>query len=107
MNKEIEMSAQRNNIENGLIVISSNQVSTEVDGEIVLLNLSDGLYYGLDAVGARIWGLIQEPKTLAQILTALLDEYEVNPVVCRQDTLALLEQLAARDLIELKEIESV
>ena len=39
---------------------------SDVQGdEVVLLNLRDGVYYGLDGVGARVWTLVQEPRTVA------------------------------------------
>jgi hypothetical protein len=60
------------------------------------------MYYGLDEVGAEIWRLIQTPTTIDAIVTALVDTYDVDPDRCRTDTIALLENLAARELIEIR-----
>ena len=81
---------------------SNGQVSSEIDGESIILNLKDGKYYGLDKVGARIWDLIQEPKTVQQIQDELLEEFEVEPEACLQDLLALLRDLAEHQLIEVR-----
>src|ERR1700730_14483347 len=44
-----------------------DQVSCDLAGEAVILNLKNGIYFGLDPVGARIWSLIQKPTTFADL----------------------------------------
>lgn len=83
-----------------LIKAADTQVSCEVRGEAVILDLKEGQYYGLNDVGARIWDLIQEPKTVQQVQELLLAEYDVALEDCRRELLALLEELANRGLIE-------
>ena len=83
------------------VVAVKQQVSCDLDEEAVILHLKAGVYYGLDSVGARIWALIQEPKTVDQIKDAILKEYDVEPDRCERDVLALLQELAAEDLIEI------
>ncbi|MEM9005878.1 MAG: PqqD family peptide modification chaperone [Cyanobacteria bacterium P01_F01_bin.86] len=83
-----------------LIKAVPDQVCSDLNGEIVILNLKSGTYYGLNATGAFVWHLIQEPKTVAQLRAALLDEYEVEPTVCEQDLNALLQELESQNLIE-------
>jgi Coenzyme PQQ synthesis protein D (PqqD) len=83
------------------ISVAKEQVSTELGGEAVILNLKTGVYYGLDQVGARIWNLIQERKTLGQLMATLLAEYEVEPAQLEADVRALLDKLFESDLIEI------
>ncbi len=71
--------------------------------ELVILNLADGVYYGLEGVGARIWSLLQHPISVAAIRDALVAEYDVEPERCDRDLRALLGDLAARGLIEVRE----
>ena len=85
-----------------IVVATKDQASADLAGEAVILNLESGVYYGLDAVGARIWNLIQEPRTVNEIRDALLEEYEVEPDRCERDIVALLEQLADAGLIEIR-----
>jgi hypothetical protein len=84
------------------VVASPDQVSCDLDGEAAILNLRSGVYYGLDRVGAWIWNAIQTPQTVAEIQEAMLREYEVEPERCERDLLALLEELAAAGLIEIR-----
>lgn len=79
---------------------AAGQVSADLGGEMAILDSKSGIYYGLDSVGARIWGLIQEGKTLSGIRDCLLEEYEVNPEQLETDICALIEQLQAKGLIE-------
>lgn len=82
------------------VVADKEQIFSDLGGEAAILNLKDGVYYGLDAVGTRIWHLIQSPKTIQEIRDILLQEYEVEPARCESDLLALLGQLANTGLIQ-------
>jgi len=66
-----------------------------VGKETVMIDLASGTYFGLDPVGARIWQLIEEGKSLRQACDALIEEFDVQREVLERDALAL-----ARDLIE-------
>lgn len=90
-----------------IVKAASDQVSSDLSGEVVILDLKSGVYYGLDTVGARVWQFIQEPLTVSEILSALLDEYDVEPSRCERDLLALLEQLSHRGLIEISDETSI
>ncbi len=86
-----------------IVVVSPDQVSSDLAGEVVMLNLKNGTYYGLDEVGAHVWALIQEPRAVAAIRDAILAEYDVEPERCEQDLLALLSDLADNGLIEVRD----
>jgi hypothetical protein len=68
-------------------------------GESVLLNLSTGTYFGLDAVGTRLWHLIAEHGSTTLVLKILLTEYEVDATRLQKDLDALIEQLLAKGLL--------
>jgi len=79
------------------------QVSCELGDEAVILNLEDGAYYGLNEVAARVWKLVQEPRTVGEIRDSLLEVYDVSIDSCTNDLLSLIEQLKAWKLIEIEE----
>jgi coenzyme PQQ synthesis protein D (PqqD) len=60
------------------VVASSRQLSTELAGEIVILGLDDGVYYGLEGVGTRVWELLQSPRCLTELVAALVLEYDTT-----------------------------
>jgi hypothetical protein len=85
-----------------IVVAAKEQVSSDLAGEAVILDVKSGMYYGLNEVGASIWNLIQEPKTVSEIRDAIVAEYEIEPEVCDRDLKALLQQLEASGLIEVR-----
>jgi hypothetical protein len=89
-------------LENSIVVASVEQISSDLGGEVVILNLKSSTYHGLNEVGAWIWNLIQTPKTVKDIKAAILAEYEVEAEHCDRDLLALLENLLAAELINIK-----
>ena len=75
-------------------------VFRDLEGELVLLNLESGVYFGLDPVGTRIWHLLTEPCTLEHILDALVDEYDVARGQCEHDLLRFVGRLREKALLE-------
>jgi len=86
-----------------IVVASKDQVSCDLAGEAAILNTKNGVYYGLNPVGARIWNLMQEPRAVADLQNAITSEYDVEPERCARDLASLLERLYAEGLIELKD----
>lgn len=82
------------------VVASGDQVSAPVAHDVVILGMTDGVYYGLDAVGARVWSLVQEPRTLGEVAAAIEAEFDVTHDQALSDLLALANDLLARGLIE-------
>jgi hypothetical protein len=89
--------------ENSIVVAARGQLPSDLRDEIVILDLEGGTYYSLDAVGARIWQLIQKPRTVEEILDSLTSEYEVDPVRCRRDLVVLFQRLTEEGLIEVRD----
>jgi hypothetical protein len=85
-----------------IVVAVQDQVSTTLEDEAVILHLRDGVYYSLNQVGASIWNLLQEARTITEIRNIILSEYEVEPQQCETDLLKLLQELADRNLIEVQ-----
>jgi Coenzyme PQQ synthesis protein D (PqqD) len=88
--------------ESSTVVAARDQVSSDLGGEVAILNLSAGVYYGLDNVGARVWELLREPRVVDDIQATIEQEYDVEPVRARHDVLALLQQLADEGLLEVR-----
>lgn len=87
---------------NSIVVVAKDVVSCDLEDEVAMLNLKDGVYYGLDPVGARIWNLIQKPIEVSSILETLLDEYDVEEEHCKADLMELLEELQEKELVRIE-----
>ena len=79
---------------------SERQVSTELEGESVILNFDQGVYYALEKVGARVWELVEEPTEVRDIIDTIVSEFDVEPERCEADLQALLSQLREAGLID-------
>jgi len=86
-----------------VVVAAKDQVSCDLEGEAAILNLANGIYYGLDLIGAQVWILLQQPRRVEEIRDAVLRQYEVEPERWQSDLLALLERLRAEGLIEVRD----
>ncbi len=75
----------------------------EVDGEMVLLDMSSENYFGLDGVGTAIWQAIQENSDLQVVYETLLVQYEIEAEILEKDLLNFVEKLAQSGLLEVKE----
>ena len=83
--------------------INQDVVFHDLQGEIVLLNLKTGVYFGLDPMGTRVWQLIQEHQSLKKVLDSLVEEYEVTEARCEQDLLGFVAELRDNKLIEVND----
>ena len=86
-----------------IVVATKDQSSCPLGDDTVILDLKAGLYFSLDNVGAMIWQLIQQPKSVKELREAILETYEVEREVCEHDLLALLRELATRNLVEIRD----
>jgi hypothetical protein len=85
-----------------IVVASKDNVSCSLGAEAAILNMGSGVYYGLDPVGAHVWRLLEQPRSVDDLRAAVMEEYEVEPARCEADLLALLEKLRSEGLIEIR-----
>ena len=85
------------------VLADKGHVSAEVGGELVMLSLETGEYYGMNEVASRIWSLIQSETHVSAVRDQLLGEYpEVPPERITQDLLDVLSQLLDWGVIHAK-----
>jgi hypothetical protein len=83
---------------NPKVRVSKSTVYTELDDEMVLLNLATEMYFGLDAIGTQIWKLIEQGASPGAMFEQLLANYDVDPAELRADLSAFLDLLAEKGL---------
>ena len=88
---------------NAVIFSTENQISSELAGEAVILNMTSGVYYGLNEVGARIWELVQTARPFDELHSILLEEYDVSPEACKQDLTKIILELKEARLVEVND----
>jgi hypothetical protein len=83
------------------VTLGKDTVFRELDGEAVILDLGSGTYFGLNAVGTRIWQLIDQHGRLAVVLDELCQEYDADRDVLQRDLLELVGRLADARLVDM------
>lgn len=77
--------------------------ATVIEGEAIMMNLAQGIYYSTDGVGARIWELAVAGAPLGAVSETLTVEYAVSREQAEQDVLRLTEQFVAERLLVLSD----
>ena len=75
-------------------------VSSDIDGETVMMSIEQGKYYGMDSIGSRIWELIKEPITMTDLCCKLVDEFDIDIPTCTKDVMKFMEQMDEEHLIK-------
>jgi hypothetical protein len=83
------------------VAAKRSQSSADLGAETAILDLETGTYFSVDKIGTHVWGLVQEPTTVARICENLLERYDVSPEVCERDVLAFVERLVEVGLVEI------
>ena len=75
-------------------------IASDMDGDLVMMSIARGEYYGISGVGVRIWALLAEPVTVAGIVATLTREYAIDRERCQQDCRSFLAGLIERGLVD-------
>ena len=78
---------------------SSDVIASQVENELVMMDIDRGMYYALNAVGADIWERLAEPQTVADLCAQLQRVYAVDRATCEADVLAVLNEMAGNGLL--------
>ena len=74
-------------------------LSSKIDDEIVMMSIDHGKYYGLDSIGSRIWELLDQTRTLTEIIEILTKEFDVSKEQCSQDCYSFINDLIKKKII--------
>jgi len=70
-----------------------------IDGEAIMINLANGVYYSMDKVGGLIWEMIERKESLEEMITALLARYDVSREQALADVEQLVDELLRENLV--------
>ena len=74
--------------------------ATEIEDDLIILNSDTGKYLELNSSAKFIWKLIENGKNYSEILTSLLDEFEVSREEAQLALDDLLLSIKKQDLID-------
>ena len=74
-----------------------------IDGEAILINLANGIYYSMDKVGGLIWEMVEGGHSLEEVVAAVVTRYEVDREQAEADVRRLAEELLQENLVRVSE----
>lgn len=89
--------------QNAILRRKAGIAESEIDDQLVMMDLAQSKFFGLNGVGKSIWGCLQEPTTVDSICRVLLSEYDVNRVDCENDVKDFILALQKANLVEISE----
>lgn len=84
-----------------VVIRNEEPVAVEFDRSVVMMSLDQGMYFGLEGTGPRIWALLEQPRSVKQLCGELAREFEVDPETCLRDVSAFLEELRRAQLVKI------
>ncbi len=82
------------------IIRHPSLVAAEMDGDLVMMSVERGEYYGVSGVGPRIWELLEHPVTIEQMAAILCAEFAVDEADCTKDLLDFTGELLDMGLVQ-------
>jgi hypothetical protein len=73
--------------------------SKVIDGEAIIINLANGVYYSMDKVGALVWDRLQAGHTLDDVITAVTGSYDVPREQAESNVRDLVQELVQENLV--------
>jgi Coenzyme PQQ synthesis protein D (PqqD) len=84
-----------------MISRSPSVLTAEVDGEVVMMSIEQGRYFGLDDIGSDIWKRLDTPCSFAELIDRLATDYDADRAAIATDVRALLARMAEQDVVRL------
>ena len=88
--------------EKTIVYRSESLISNNLGEDVVMMDIENGSYYGLESVSASIWKLTESPVSVGSICDKLVDEYDVSLDKCRQEVVTFLNDLIERNIVEIQ-----
>lgn len=82
-----------------IIKRTNDQVSKKLNEVTIVMSIEEGKYFNLNRVASRIWEIIEQPKTIRQVVEQLLLEFEIAHDDCEREVKELIADLADLGLI--------
>jgi len=78
---------------------SPDAAESAVGDETVLLHLKSGTYFGLDAMGTRIWAMLKQGLAPADICARIAADHDVPLATVEADARRFLGELKDNDIV--------
>lgn len=84
---------------NTIIHRNNDILTSDLDGEKVMMSIQRGEYYGLGKTGTFIWDHINEPIAIKDLVSLITEKYKVDKNNCFEDIAPFIIDLIEKELI--------
>lgn len=74
-------------------------LTSDLDGEKVMMSIRFGEYYGLGQTGSFIWDQLEKPVKIKDLVDLIVSKYNVTKEKCLKDTMPFLNDLVEKELV--------
>lgn len=86
--------------ESTVLLRKQDLLAAPVGDELAMMSVDLGSYFVLSPVAARIWTLLESSTLVGDLIASLIDEFEVDPAVCRSEVLEVLDTMKDYGLLD-------
>lgn len=82
-----------------IIQRKTDVLTSDLDGEKVMMSIEKGEYYGLGKTGTFIWNNIENPIKIATLIEMITENYNIDENKCFEDIAPFIMDLIEKELI--------
>ena len=87
---------------NSVVTRSADIVAGVVAGDLMMMSIESGKYYQLNISAGRIWDMLEQPRTVAELCEMLSRCFKVTSEDCQKEVMSFLDELASRKIVTIR-----
>lgn len=76
-------------------------LSVEMDGDLVMMSIETGSYFGVSGIGPSIWEFLENPRKFDEVVDEICENFEVDPDTAAADLHIFVARLAENGMVEI------
>jgi len=88
---------------NSIVQRAPDVIAAESGDDLVMVSITNGLYYGISDVARGIWEAIEHPKKVSDLIDDLTASYRIDRETCARETISFLESLRSEELLQVRD----
>jgi len=85
---------------NAVLKRASGVIQAPLEDALIFMNIDAGQYLMLEDTARDIWDMIDGRRSIDEIVGLLVEKYEVEEAVCREEVITFAEALLDQKMID-------
>jgi hypothetical protein len=81
---------------------NADVIAAGLSDQTVLLNPADWTYVHFNETAARIWEVLEQPRSVASVIEALMSDYEIDRSTCEREVETFVKEMSGRGFITIE-----